>query len=432
VLPGDRDYECARRVWNASIDRQPGLIARCLDAADVALAVQFAAANNVLVAVRGGGHNVAGRGTCDHGLVIDLSPMHAVAVDPEQRLVRVQGGALLADVDAATAVHGLAVPSGVVSKTGMAGLTLGGGTGWLSRKYGLTCDNLLSCDVVTATGQCVKADAETNPDLFWGLRGGGGNFGIATTLVYRAYPVAHVLGGLLIHPRDQAGAVLRHYRDFMMHAPDELTAYAGLLSMPDGTPVVGVLACYCGDPDAGQRVLAPLRGFGSPLADMIQVMPFVEFQKLADQNNPDNTHNYWKSVFLNDLYDDAIDCLIAHANRIRSPLSYAIVQVLGGAIAKVGEADTAFAHRQVRYCVGIEAKWHEAVETRKHIAWARSFQDALSLYARPGYLPNFVGDESSDVVREAFGRNHPRLVDLKSKYDPTNFFSLNLNIPPRA
>jgi len=265
LLPGDAGYDSARRIWNASIDKHPGLIARCSEVADVVRAVKFSRANNLLVAVKSGGHNVAGRALCDDGIVIDLSAMNRVSVDAQRRRVRVQAGALLGDVDRETHPHGLAVPAGVVSKTGIAGLTLGGGVGWLVRKYGLTCDNVLSCEVVTAEGELVTANNEINADLFWGLRGGGGNFGIVTSFLYRAHPVSTVLGGVIAYKRDQAGAMLRYYREFMPAAPDELTVYAGLISLPDGTPAVGVMAWYCGDLTEGERVLEPLRTFGSPI-----------------------------------------------------------------------------------------------------------------------------------------------------------------------
>ncbi len=428
---GDDGYDKARRVWNAAIDRSPGLIARCVNVADVVSAVNFARAQNLLVAVRGGGHNVAGRAVCDDGIVIDMSVMMEVSVDPAARTVRVQAGALLCDVDRATHPHGLAVPAGVVSKTGIAGLTLGGGIGWLSRKYGLTCDNVLSFEVVTAEGEITTADAKTNADLFWGLRGGGGNFGIVTSFLYRAHPVSTVLGGLILYLRDQAAPVLRFYRHFMTTAPEELTAYAGLLSTPEGLPVVGVMACYCGDLSEGERILKPLRAFGSHIFDAIEPIPYQAMQTLADPPNMDGTHNYWRSTFLKDLSDDAIDLLVAHGNLAQSPLSRTIIQVFGGAIGRVSSADTAFAHRQATYNIGIEAQWTDPDESKTHIAWTRDFSEALRPYSSHGYFLNFIGDEGRDTVREAFGANHARLVELKTKYDPANFFSLNQNVEPR-
>jgi hypothetical protein len=430
LLPEDTGYDSARRIWNASIDKHPGLIARCSEAADVVRAVKFSRANNLLVAVKSGGHNVAGRALCDDGIVIDLSATNRVSVDAELRAVRVQAGALLGDVDRETNPHGLVVPTGVVSKTGIAGLTLGGGTGWLARKYGLTCDNVVSCEVVTAEGDLVTANNEINADLFWGLRGGGGNFGIVTSFLYRAHPVSTVLGGVIAYTRDQAAALLRYYRDFMPAAPDELTAYAGLISMPDGTPAVGVMACYCDDLTEGERVLKPLRAFGSPVFDAIQPMPFPTMQKLVDEMSPDSTHNYWRSTFIRDFSDEVIDLIIEHGNRMESRLSRIVIQFFGGAAGRVAPADTAFAQRQAEYNVGIETQWTDAAESEKHIGWTRTLSDALRPYSSNGYLLNFIGDEEPDTIRAAFGSNYARLVELKTKYDPTNFFSLNQNVPP--
>jgi hypothetical protein len=431
ILPADAGYDAARRIWNASIDKRPGLVARCSGVADVIHAVKFARANDLLVAIRSGGHNVGGRALCDDGIVIDLSGMKGVFVDPRRRTALVQAGATLGDVDRETHVHGLAVPAGVVSRTGIAGLTLGGGVGWLVRKYGLTCDNLLSCEVVTAEGSIVTANDETNADLFWGLRGGGGNFGIVTSFLYRAHPVSTVLGGLVAHSRDQAGAVLRHYRDFMASAPEELTAYAGLVSTPDGKPAVAVIVCYCGDLAEGERVLKPLRAFGSPLLDAVQPMPFPAMQMLLDGAFPDGTHNYWKSTFVKKLSDTAIDLIVEHANRAQSPLSAVVLEFYGGAAGRIENAATAFAQRQAEYDIGIMAQWTDAAESERHIAWARELSDALKPYSSGGYLLNFLSEEESpDTIRAAFGSNHARLVELKNKYDPTNFFRLNQNIIP--
>jgi hypothetical protein len=431
LLQGDASYDLARRIWNASIDKHPGLIARCSDATDVVRAVKFARTNNLLVAVKGGGHNVAGRALCDDGMVIDLSPMKAVSVESKTRTVRAQGGALLADVDRETHLHGLAVPAGVVSKTGIAGLALGGGVGWLVRKYGLTCDNVLSCEVVTAAGETVIASAETNVDLFWGLRGGGGNFGIVTSFLFQAHPVSTVLGGVVLHARDQAVAVFRFYRDFMASAPEELTAYAGLIPMPDGTPAVAMMVCYCGDLSEGERVLRPLRTFGSPIVDAIQPVPFPVMQTLADEANPDHIHNYWRSTFLKELSDEVIDLVVENGNRAESPLTHVLLQLFDGQVSSVANGATAFAQRQAGYNVGIETKWIDPAESERHIAWTRAFSKALKPYSSEEYLLNFLGDEGSDTVRRAFGSNHERLTELKTKYDPTNFFSINQNVEPQ-
>ncbi|MEJ0002389.1 MAG: FAD-binding oxidoreductase [Pararobbsia sp.] len=410
----------------------PGLIARCADTADVVRAVQFARANAVRAAVRGGGHNVAGRALCDEGIVIDLSAMNHVTVDAGSRTVRVQGGALLGDIDRATHPHGLAVPTGVVSKTGIGGLASGGGVGWLVRKYGMTCDNLLACEVVTADGEIVSADATTNAGLFWGLRGGGGNFGIVTSFVFQAHPVSTVLGGLILYPRDQAGAMLRHFRAFMPTAPDELTVYAGLISAPDGTPVVGMLPCYCGDLAEGERVLAPLRAFGTPVVDAIQPMPFIEMQKLLDGAYPDRAYNYWKSTFVTDLSDDLLDIVVEHANRALSPLSGVVLELYGGAAGRVASGDTAFAQRQAKYNVGMMAQWLDPADSERNIAWARTIAAAVEPYSAGVHYLNFLDDENPDQIRRSFGSNYARLAELKKQYDPTNFFSLNLNVPPRG
>jgi FAD/FMN-containing dehydrogenase len=431
-LPDDAGYDAARRIWNASIDKRPGLVARCAGVADVVAAVRFARTNDLLAAVRSGGHNVAGRALCDDGIVIDLSAMKGIFVDPHSRTARVQAGATLGDIDRETHLHGLVVPAGVVSRTGIAGLTLGGGVGWLVRKYGLTCDNLLACEVVSADGEVVIADAERNADLFWGLRGGGGNFGIVTSFLFRAHPVSTVLGGVILYPRDQAAALLRHYRTFIASAPEELTAYAGLLSTPEGTPAAGVIVCYCGDVAEGQRVLQPLRAFGQPMVDAVQPMPFPAMQKLLDDAFPDGTFNYWKSTFLEELSDAAIDVLVEHANRASSPLSAVVLEFYGGAATRIGQGETAFAQRRAEYNAGIMAQWTDPAESDRHTAWARETWDALQPFSSGAYLGNFASDEAPQAVRQAFAGNLARLAELKQRYDPTNFFSLNQNVtPPR-
>jgi FAD/FMN-containing dehydrogenase len=432
IRPTDREYDAARRIWNANIEKYPGLIVRAAGTADVVHAVKFARANDLLVAVRGGGHNVAGRALCDDGLVIDLSAMRAVFVDPVRGTARVQGGATLGDVDRETHAFGLAVPAGVVSRTGIAGLTLGGGVGWLVRKYGLTCDNVLSFEVVSAEGKLLTASAEENTDLFWALRGGGGNFAVVTSFLFQAHPVTSVFGGMIVHARDQARDVIRHYRDFMVSAPEELTAYAALITTPDGHPAVAVVPCYCGDPAEGKLVLRPLREFGSPLMDAVQPMPFPVMQKLLDAAFPDGTHNYWKSDFVKELSDEVIDLIVAHANRMKSPLSAVVIEYYGGAAGRIGLSDTAFAQRQAEYDIGFMAQWTDAAETDVHVAWARDMAEAIRPHASGGHLLNFLGEESLETIRAAFGANYPRLAQVKKKYDPTNFFSINQNIKPAA
>ena len=428
-MPG---YEQVCRIWNAAIVKRPGLVVRCAGTADVVQAVKFARDSNLLAAVRGGGHNVAGRALCDDGIVIDLSDMQAVFVDPVRRTARVQGGATLGDVDRETHGFGLAVPAGVVSRTGIGGLALGGGVGWLVRKYGLTCDNLLSCEVVTADGKVVTASADENADLFWALRGGGGNFGVVTSFLFRAHPVSTVLGGLIVHSRDRAFEVVRHYREFMVSAPEELTAYAGLLTTPDGQPAVAVIPCWCGEPGEGERVLKPLREFGPLLLDAVQSMPFPAMQKLLDGAFPDGTYNYWKSTFIRELSDEAIRLIVDHADKMRSPLSAVVIEFYGGAAGRVGTSDTAFAQRQAEYDIGFMAQWQDPAERDVHTAWARDMAEALRPHSSGGYLLNFLSEENAETIHAAFGVNYPRLAEIKRKYDPTNFFSINQNVVPAA
>jgi FAD binding domain/Berberine and berberine like len=432
IRSGDAQYDAARRIWNASIDKYPGAIARCTGLADVIEAVRFARENGLLVAIRGGGHNVGGRALCDGGLVIDLSGLKGIQVDPAARRVRAQPGVLLGELDRETHVYGMAVPLGVVSKTGIAGLTLGGGVGWLARKYGLTCDNVVSFELVTADGEVRRASADENPDLYWGLRGGGGNFGVVTSFEYRLCPVSMVLGGLLIHPRDRATDLLRFYRSFTQSAPDELAAYGALLHTPDGLPVVGVAVCYNGDLGEGERVLAPLRAFGPPMADLVQPMPMPVMQTIFDAAVPEGNQNYWKSAFLRDLSDEAIATILEHANGASSPLTAVLIEQYGGAASRVGTTDTAFAQRHAQYDLGILTQWADPADSARHIAWTRGFADAMKPFSSGDYLLNFLGEENDDVIRSAFGANHARLVEIKTKYDPGNFFRVNQNIRPVA
>ncbi len=430
IDPQDEDYETARRIWNLSIDKRPGLIARCFGTADVVRAVNFARKHDILVAVRGGGHNVAGRALCDDGLVIDLSSMASVFVAPQSRTVRAGAGCTLGHIDRETHLHGLSVPLGVVSRTGVAGLSLGGGVGWLVRKYGFTCDNLMSCEVVTADGEVLTASPHSNPDLFWALRGGGGNFGIVTSFLFQAHPVSTVLGGLIVYPREAAAALLRHYRDYMPTAPDELTAYAGLISLPDGTPASAVVVCYCGDLREGERVVAPFRNFMTPLMDAVQPIPMVAMQSMLDGAFPDNTYNYWKSAFVDKLSDETIDLIVEHGNRATSPLSGVVVELYGGAASRVAPGETAFNQRHRQFNVAINAQWFDPAESDEHTGWARAMWDALQPVASDGYFLNYLGDEAPAAIRATFGSNYARLADIKAKYDPDNFFSLNQNVTP--
>jgi len=428
--PASAGYDDARQIWNASIEKRPRLIARCSGVADVVAAVNFGRANDLLTAIRGGGHNVGGRALCDDGLVIDLSRMRAVHVDSTRRTVRVQGGATLGDLDRETHVFGLAVPCGIVPKTGIAGLTLGGGVGWLLRKHGMSIDNLLSCQVVTADGRVIDASAGDNEDLFWGLRGGGGNFGVVTSLEFKAHQVHTVLGGLLLYPRADAVDVIRHFRDFITTAPDELTAYTALLHGPDGAPLVAVIPCYCGAIAAGERVLQPLRSFGQPVLDAIQPMPFPAMQALLGPSFPDGNHNYWKSTLQRELSDDAIAAIVDHAQGMVSPLSAIVLEYYAGAAGRVARAATAFPHRDLPWDILFIAQWTDPGETRVHRDWARAGEEVLRPFSANAHLLSALDVETEEVIDSAFGDNLPRLAAVKEKYDPTNFFRVNYNIRP--
>ena len=435
----DEGYDEARKVWNGMIDKRPALIVRCSGVADVISAVRFARDQDLLVSVRGGGHNVAGSAVCDGGLVIDLSLMNGVRVDPIRRTARAQPGATLGDLDHETQAFGFAVPAGIVTTTGIAGLTLGGGFGWLNRKYGLTCDNLLSADVVTAEGHLVKASPEENADLFWGLRGGGGNFGIVTSFEYQMHAVGPtVLAGLIVYPMAKAPEVLRFYRDFVADIPDELTAVPALRLAPPapflpeevhGKPIIAVFVCYCGPVEEGERVLRPLRGFGTPLADVIQPKPFIMHQSMLDPMQPAGRNYYWKSDDLLELTDPAIDTIVAHSEAITSPHTIVPLFQLGGVGSQVAEDATAYSHRNAAYALNCNASWTEG-EPERHIQWARDFSTAMQPFSAGVYV-NFLGDEGEERARAAYGpTKFDRLVSLKNKYDPTNFFRINQNIKP--
>jgi FAD/FMN-containing dehydrogenase len=429
---GTPEYNAALVIWNKRITASPGLVVRCSSTHEIAQAVKFARENNLVVAVKGGGHNVAGHALCNDGIVIDLSLMKQVTVDESTPTVTVQGGALLEDLDRATHRFGLAVPSGVVSKVGVAGLTLGGGCGWLSRKYGLACDSLLSCEVVSADGRVLNVHPAENADLFWALRGGAGNFGIVSSLTFRAHPVSKIFGGIVAYPRDQAVTVLRAYRDFMAHAPDELTVYAGLISTPEGMPAVALMMCYCGTESDGDRVTKPLREIGTPIFAAVQSMPFPDMQKLADGANPDGMSNAWRSTFIKELSDEAIELIVERSNAAPSPFSVVLLQIFDGAVRNIGVADTAYFQRKAGFNVAVEAKWIEETDSDSNMAWVRAFSDALQPHSAQTCLVNFLGDESASEVRAAFGSNYERLALIKKKYDPTNFFHRNPNIVPQA
>jgi FAD/FMN-containing dehydrogenase len=429
LRPGDEGYDPARRVWNAMIDRRPALIVRCAGVADVRRAVDFAHEHRLLVAVRGGGHNVAGSAVCDGGLVVDLSRLKGMRVDPARRTARAEAGLTWAEFDRETQAFDLAVTGGAISSTGIAGLTLGGGQGWLMRKHGLTSDNLLSVDLVTADGELLTASADEHADLFWGLRGGGGNFGVATSFEYRLQPESVLLAGMLLHPLERAGDLLRHWREITADAPDELTSAAALLTSPEGAPLAAVLVFYAGALDEGERMVRPLRDFGPPLADLVGPMPYVQVQTLLDASFPAGVRNYWKSNYLTGLTDKAIDALAARFAEVPSPLSSVLLEHVGGAMGRQAQDATAFPHRGARYNFLVISRWVEPTEDQANVGWARAVAAEMQpLFS--GIYVNYMGAEDDEQVRAAYGASYARLATLKAKYDPTNFFSQNQNVRP--
>jgi FAD/FMN-containing dehydrogenase len=437
IGPDDAGYDEARKVWNGAIDRRPALIARCREPADVTAALRLARERELPIAVRGGGHGVAGTAVCDDGLVIDLSPMKGIAVDPGARTTRAQGGVLWGELDAATQAHGLATVGGIVTHTGIAGLTLGGGIGWLMRRHGATVDNLLGAEVVTVDGDLIAADEE----LLWGLRGGGGNFGVVTSFEFRVHDLGPtVLAGPLYYALEDGPEVLRFFRDFIAEAPDELTTIVNLRPAPPlpvlprelhGRPVVAIAACWAGDPEAGERALAPLRAHGRPLIDLVAPRPYVELQALFDPAVPHGWHYYWKSWELPPLTDAAIDTLVERAAVITSPRSYIIIFQLGGAMARPPHG-TAFGQRSEGHDVNINAVWlADDPDAETHVAWTRDTFAALEPHGLGRAYVNFMADEGSDRVRAAYGEEtYARLVALKRAYDPENLLRLNQNIAP--
>jgi FAD/FMN-containing dehydrogenase len=431
IVPEDAAYDDARRVWNGMVDRRPRGIVRCSGVEDVVGAVRFARESGWLVAVRGGGHNAAGLAVRDDGLVIDLSRMRGVEVDPGKRRARAQGGATWSDYDAATARRGLASTGGAISTTGIGGLTLGGGIGYLMRRYGLACDNLTAVEMVTASGEVVEASAEKNDDLFWGVRGGGGNFGIVTTFEYALHPVETVLGGLILYPIEKARETLAFYRELMGSAPDELTIFSALMTTPDGARVVAFLVGYCGSLDEGERVLRPARDFGPPLADQVGPMPYPKLQSMLDEGFPAGLQVYWRSNFLSGVPDDAIEALTDQFSSVTSPLSALMLEPLGGAVARVASDATAFNHRDAAYNLAIIARWEDPNDAERHVAWVRGANEAMDRFTTGGVYVNYLGEEGQDRVRAAYGEDkYARLVALKDKYDPDNFFNRNQNIQP--
>ena len=444
LTPDDDEYAKARMVWNGMIDKYPAVIVRCACVADVVTAVNFARAHELVVAVRGGGHNVAGYATCEGGIVIDLSPMKEIQVDPSARIAYAQAGATWGDLDTVTQRYGLAAPGGVFSDTGIAGLTLGGGYGWLRGKYGLACDNLVAADVVTADGRVVHADERQNADLLWGLRGGGGNFGIVTTFSFQLHPVGpDVMLTFVMHDGtgDRMQRALQHYRAFCADAPDEVSTIAVCGQVPPEAafpaelhmhPFILFGGLYAGDPQEGERVLQPLRDFGEPLLDFSGVRPYVDAQRAWDADYPAGRRYYWKSLNLLSLDDAAIECIVNHAHRQPSPFSTIDIWHIGGAVKRVGPDAGAFHGRHAAFLVSPEAGWEHAEDDSVNIEWVRACIDDMAPFTDGSRYLNFAGffEEGDEMVRQGFGAQYGRLAALKARYDPTNLFGLNQNIKP--
>jgi FAD/FMN-containing dehydrogenase len=434
LRPGDDGYDDARTIYNAMIDNRPAFIARCAGVADVIQSVNFARECGLVLSVRGSGHNVSGNAICDGGLMIDLSPMKSVRVNPERRTACAEPGVTWGEFDHETQAFGLATTGGVITTTGVAGLTLGGGIGWLMGNHGLACDNLLSVDVVTADGRLITASTSENQDLFWGLRGGGGNFGIATSFEFQLHPVGQMLGGLVIHPLDHAVELIGFYEEFTQTSPDELGSMAVFVTSPEGERVVAIAVCYNGPVEEGERVLKPLREFGTPLADVISPMSYAQVQGMLDEGFPPGLQNYWKSNFLKGLDDTAIEMIVDHVRNAPSPASAVAIEQLGGAVNRVGTDDTAFNHRNARYNLLIVGMWPDPAAKDENVKWVRDLWDAMEPYSSGGVYVNYLGqeaDEGTERIIAAYGpEKYERLVALKNKYDPTNLFRLNQNIKP--
>jgi FAD/FMN-containing dehydrogenase len=433
LRPGDDGYEEARRVHNGAVDRRPALIVRCRSARDVAAAVHFAQKTGIEISVRGGGHNVAGRAVADDALMIDLAEMKGASVDPEERVVSAEGGLTWAELNAATAEHGLAVTGGAISTTGIAGLTLGGGLGWLMAKYGLAADNLVGVELVTADGEIVDVTADSHPDLFWALRGGGGNFGVATTLRYRLHPVTTVTGGLIIHPFEAAPELLRFYRDAVADIPDDLTVFAALVHAPDGSGAkLSALAVFhAGEPDEAEQDLEPFRSWGSPVMTEVGPMPYPIMNTLLDDGFPTGALNYWLSSFTAGLPDGLIDTMVERFATVPSPMSAIMLEHFHGAVTRVGVTESAVPHRETGWNLLIPSVWTDPSASEENVRWTKDTHAALAEHLAERRWLNYLGDDQgADAVRAAYGPNWDRLVEVKRRYDPDNVFHLNHNITP--
>jgi FAD/FMN-containing dehydrogenase len=442
MVPGTDGYDEARTLWNAMADRRPGLIVECANTSDVVRCVRFAREHSLLVSVGGAGHNIAGNAACDDGFMISLRKMKSVQVDADGKRASVEPGVTLGELDAATQAYGLATPTGINSTTGIAGLTLGGGFGWLSRKHGLTADNLVSAEMVTAKGDVITVGAGENPDLYWGIRGGGGNFGIVTSFEFRLHPVGpEVLSGMVVYPYSEATAVLRHYRDFVKNAPDEVTVWVVMRKAPPlpflpeevhGTEVVILAALYAGDMAEGEKALQPLRDYGSPIADVISPHPFTGFQAAFDPLLTPGERNYWKSHDFLSLSDGLLDAALPYVGSLPSDSCEIFFAHMGGATSRVPADATAYRHREAQFIMNVHGRWHDAGDDEKCVAWCRDLFDATTPFATGGVYVNFMTEEEMDRVESAYGESYKKLVALKDRYDPENLFRFNQNVKPSS
>ena len=440
VMPDDPGYDAARKIWNAMIDRKPAVIVQCAVAADVPHSIAFASDNGLEISIRGAGHNIAGNSVCNRGVMIDFSKMRNVHVDPEKKRAHVEPGATLGDMDKATQAYGLATPSGINSTTGIAGLTLGGGFGWLTRKYGMTIDNLISAEMVTAKGSQIRVSADENTDLFWAIRGGGGNFGVVTRFEFKLHPVGpEIIAGLLVFPFGQARQVLKKYREFLQSAPEELTVWCILRKAPPlpflpakvhGKEVVVLAVCYAGDSANGQKLIEPLRGFGDAHGEHIGAQPYVQWQQAFDPLLTPGARNYWKSHNFKELSEGALDSIIQFAGKLPTPQCEIFIGHIAGAGNRIPADAAAWGHRDTRLVLNVHGRWDDPADDKRCIAWAREFFKASAPYASAGAYVNFMTEDESDRVTAAYGSNYARLVQIKQKHDPDNVFHMNQNIKP--
>jgi FAD/FMN-containing dehydrogenase len=433
IRPDSPNYDAARSVWNGMIDRRPACIAQCKTVEDVQHAIRFARDENLPIAIRGGGHNAAGLAVVDDGMVIDLSAMRDVVVDPARRTARVGGGATWGEFDAATTAHGLATTGGAVSSTGVAGLTLGGGLGWLMRSYGLACDNLIGAEVVTADGQLVRTSANENPDLLWALRGGGGNFGVVTTFEFQLHPLPNVFGGILLYPFDKVRDVLKLYRDVSKNAPDALTVFAGMLHAPDAAKLAALIICYNGNSADGEKAIKAIRDFEiKPVAGEVGTIPYTAMQRLLDDGMPKGLNVHWRSEFVSSIPDELIEASVSAFAKAQSPLNVILIEQFGGAVSRIADDATAFDQRDANYNLVIVSRWTDPADADTNVSWARATSDAAKPYTNGRVYVNYIGaGEASDRVKAAYSPDKfARLASIKRKYDPLNVFRMNQNIPP--